>query len=304
VLDVLVTCLPHGDEPVIFPQVRGYYLAKYLARSGLRAEFRQLPQPSAQCEVLICSEYQDSMEGFERRLSPYLAEIRADRLFCLSDYSLHGKHDHFSQGYCEWFGKRGGVLCHLPGDELEPYETWIGLGVDTDVIRPDARRPCDGVLFDFPRSNSEDASSDFDTDVVATLHHHLPGVRVAGSGPSDMSVKESFDDWVDYGQPHPAYVSAAFSGMFALVPGLGESMGLALAEAQVAGLCIVSSEGQVKDWVLCPEASVLYEPGEALALARALSTARSRNPRLVREQAAARFDFRDVVTRTRHAIGL
>jgi hypothetical protein len=288
----------------MFPQVRGYYLAKYLARSGLRAEFRQLPQPSVTCEVLICSEYQDSMEGFERRLLPNLTEIRADRLFCLSDYSLHGKHDHFSQGYCEWFGKRGGVLCHLPGDELETYETWIGLGVDADVVRLDTQRPRDGVLFDFPRSGSQDASSDFDTGVLAVLHDQLRDVRVAGSGPSDMAVKAAFDDWVDYGQPHPAYVSAAFSGKFALVPVLGESLGLALAEAQVAGLCIVSSEGQVKDWVLCPEASVLYEPGQALSLAQALSTARARNPLLVREQAAARFDFRDVVARTRHAIGL
>jgi hypothetical protein len=46
VLDVLVTGLPHGEQPVMFPQLRGYYLAKALARSGLRAEFRQLPQPS------------------------------------------------------------------------------------------------------------------------------------------------------------------------------------------------------------------------------------------------------------------
>jgi hypothetical protein len=42
-LDVLVTWLPRGDAPVTFPQVRGYYLTKHLARSGLRAEFRQLP---------------------------------------------------------------------------------------------------------------------------------------------------------------------------------------------------------------------------------------------------------------------
>jgi hypothetical protein len=116
--------------------------------------------------------------------------------------------------------------------------------------------------------------------------------------------REAFDEWVEYGQPHPAYVDAAFSGMFALVPSLAESLGLTLAEAQVAGVCIISSEGQVKDWVLCPEATMFYASGEPLSLVEALSEARLRDPIVFREQAATRFDFRDVAAGTRHAIGL
>jgi hypothetical protein len=59
-LDVLVTCRPHRGVPdlSLFPQVRGYYLAKHLRRSGLNAEFHPLPRPGLECEVLIWSEYE------------------------------------------------------------------------------------------------------------------------------------------------------------------------------------------------------------------------------------------------------
>ena len=40
-------------------------------------------------------------------------------------------------------------------------------------------------------------------------------------------------------------------------------MGLALAEAQMAGVCVASSPGQVRDEMLCPEAAVSYD--EAMA---------------------------------------
>ena len=44
-----------------------------------------------------------------------------------------------------------------------------------------------GVLFDFPRSSSEDGSSGFDTGVLDTLRDLLPDVRLTGSGPSGVS---------------------------------------------------------------------------------------------------------------------
>src|SRR4051812_29746508 len=97
-LDVLVTCHPHAGEPSYFPEVRGFYLAKHLARSGLRAEFHSLPVPGAECRVLICSEYQCDLDWFERHLAAPLSEIRAERWFCLTEYSL-GNRDHFSRAY-------------------------------------------------------------------------------------------------------------------------------------------------------------------------------------------------------------
>ena len=56
-------------------QVRGFYLARHLARAGFNAEFRQLPLPGFGCKVLICSEYQCDMQWFERRLAGPLSEI-------------------------------------------------------------------------------------------------------------------------------------------------------------------------------------------------------------------------------------
>src|SRR5439155_6325129 len=130
-LDVLVTCVAYSKRPAQFPQVRGYYLSQHLRRLGLRAGFRPLPLGPTRCEVLIWSDYQSPFERFERRLAGALSEVRADRLFCMLDYSL-GERDHFSRAYSEWFAARGGVLCQGLESPLAPYEHWIGVGVDTD----------------------------------------------------------------------------------------------------------------------------------------------------------------------------
>lgn len=303
-LDVLVTCYPHSNTLALFPQVRGYYLAKHLARSGLRAEFRQLPLSSLACEVLICSEYQPPMDWFERNLAGPLGEIRSGRMFCLTDFSLAGWPHHFSRRYCEWFGARGGVLCHLTDGELLPYEHWIGVGVDADVVRPapDGRR--DHVLFDFPQSSSNDPTSSLDCAVLRAVRERMPGYRLVGSGPPDALTRDTFDDWLDYGQDHAAYVASAFSRAVAVVPGSGESLGLALAEAQVAGACVVSSAWQVKDAILVSEAAVSYSADDPRSLAEALVVASTRDWRRIRDSGRNRFDFGSVVARTRAAIGI
>ena len=61
---------------------------------------------------------------------------------------------------------------------------------------------------------------------------------------------------------------------------------------------------QVPDQTLVPEATVGYAAGDATSLARALMTAKARNPARICEQARQRFDFADVVARTRAAIEL
>lgn len=301
-LDVVVTCHPHFAEPRIFPQVRGLYLAKHLASAGLRAEFRQLPLDGREAEVLICSEYQCEMEWFERHLAGPLAEARARRMYCLTAYPVRG-HDHFSYDYCQWFATRGGVLCHVADRELEPYEHWIGLGVDTDVVRPSPQRR-DAVLFDFPRSSSRDAADQFDPTALDAARERLEGCRFIGSGPADSPLADSFDEWIAYGTPHSVYVERAFRGVFAFVVGWIESMGLAVAEAQVAGAAVVSSPGELRQWMVCPSAGVQYDRADASSLAAALEEARRRDHRAIAAEAADKFDFAKVVGRVRAATGL
>jgi hypothetical protein len=296
--------MPHGDGISVFPQVRGFYLAKHLALSGVTAEFRHLPVGQLECDVLICSEYQQTMDYLEERLAPQFSETSASRTFCLADASLYGHPDHFSRPYCEWFGARGGVLCHLPSDAFEAHEHWIGLGVDVDVMSRIDSRGRDRVVFDFPRSASEDASGTFDASTLRAIRDRLHGVQLVGSGPSDSPIKGAFDEWVEYGQLHQAYVSALYSNLLAYVPGAEESLGIPIAEAQVAGACIVSSEWQAHEWMLCPEAAVSYATKDAKSLAAALQEARARDGRIIRDQAAAKFDFVAVAARTRTAIGL
>jgi hypothetical protein len=113
-----------------------------------------------------------------------------------------------------------------------------------------------------------------------------------------------FDSWIDYGQPHATYVSRAFERPLAVVAGWPESMGMALAEAQVAGACIVASAHQVSHQVLVPDAAVDYEAGDVASLARALRIAKTRDPARIRERARQHFAFDNVVARTRAAIGL
>lgn len=299
-LDVLVTCHPHDPELKYFPQVRGHYLARHLAASGLRAEFRQLPLPGLECDVLICSEYQSTVEWFERHLAGPLSKIRARRMYCLTDLPLGGR-PHFSSVYCEWFARRGGLLYHVLDGPSADHEHFIGVGVDHGVIpRPDAS--ADAVVFDFPRSRRKDAAANFDPAVLAAIRARVPGCRLVGTGPADAVVRPLFDQWVEYGQPHQRYVSSAFSRAFAFVPGWCESMGLSLAEAQVAGACVVSSEGQVKPSMLCAGAGVPYRHGEPASIAEAIVEAGRRSRGAIAAEARSHFDLARVVARTRAAV--
>ena len=81
-------------------------------------------------------------------------------------------------------------------------------------------------------------------------------------------------------------------------------MGLAMAEAQVAGACVVSRDGELKPEMLCTEAAVPYEYDDPSSLASALEGAKRRNPGRIAREARDRFDFAHVVARTRRAIGL
>jgi hypothetical protein len=303
-LDVLVTCFSHSERLTLFPHVRGHYLAEHLARAGVRAAFQPLPVGPVSCEVLICSEYQCEKEWFERRLAAPLTETAASRMFCLADSSLRGRPDHFSRWYCEWFAARGGVLCHMIDGEAEPYEHWIGIGVDDAVARPAADGRRDHVVFDFPRSGASDPASEFDLATLDIVRARVPQWRLVGTGNADSPVRDAFDAWLDYGMPHAEYVHAAFSRALAVVPGCDESLGLALAEAQVAGACVVSSEYQVRKEVLVPEATVGYTAGDAGSLADALVEAGRRDAHRIRQQASERFDHAAVVERVRAVVGV
>lgn len=303
-LDVLVTCHPHTSEVTMFPQVRGYYLAKHLARLGLRAEFRQLPVRRTRAHVVIVSEYQQSMGWFERHLAKPLSKIRAERLFCWSEVSLHDNPDHeFSREYCEWFAARGGVLCQAAPRGLEPYERWTGVGVDPEVVRPAPDGVRNEVVFDFPHTSTVDAAAAFDSSVLDRVRRDAD-LCIVGSGDPSASIRSSFDRWVPTGQPHAAYVDALLPRAAAIVPGCEEALGLMLAEAQVAGACVVSSPGQVLDEMRVSEAIVEYEAGDPDSLVTALDTASQRDHDLVRTQAIDHFSHEKVAERTRAAIGL
>jgi hypothetical protein len=302
-IDVLVTCYLHTGKVSVFPEVRGHYLAHHLARSGLTAEFRQLPVPSLECKVLICSEYQQTMEWFDRHLAGPFSDIRADRMFCLTDHSLFGQLNHFSNEYCEWFCERGGVLVHCPNPQFLEGEHWIGLGVDANVVRPAADGRRNRVLFDFPKSKGRDTAATFDVKLLERLRKRLPGLRFVGTGSPDAPIREKFDEWIAYGQDHPSYVNRAFASSLAVIPGCDESMGLAMAEAQVAGGCIVSATYGPPDNMLVPEAAISCNR-DIHSLAGALTEASTRDWRRIREAAIEKFDFAAVAARTRAAIGL
>lgn len=297
-IDVLVTCRPHGEELLLYPQIRGYYLARHLSQIGLRAEFRQLPLPGYRCEVLISSEYQSDMAWFAKEMIGLLTEVDADRLYCMTDNTI-GTRDHFSRAVLEWFAARGGVLCMGSEEPPAPFEHWIGVGVDIDVI-PTAQGPRTNVLFDF----ASDSADQFDTRQLDRIRRRLPDVRLVATGPAGTRIEPAFDEWVPYGQPHPTYLAAALDSVFALVLGSGEALGLLLAEAQVSGASVVVGPYQAKDWMLCAAAQVPYRRGDADSLVAAIEESRKRSPELIQRQARARFDFTAVAERTRLAIGL
>ena len=104
-----------------------------------------------------------------------------------------------------------------------------------------------------------DTASTFEVSTLDVLRQTMPDYRLIGCGPTDAAVRHAFDGWIEYGQPHSAFVGAAFAGALAVVPGRSESMGMAHAEAQVAGACVVASADQVPKQILVPEATVTYE---------------------------------------------
>ena len=81
-------------------------------------------------------------------------------------------------------------------------------------------------------------------------------------------------------------------------------MGLALAEAQVAGACVAASEWQVKPSMLASGAGVSYRRDDGDSLADAILEARSRRRDAIAASARRRFDMSRVVVRTRAAVSL
>jgi hypothetical protein len=301
-LDVLVCCLAHEGRPPLscYPQIRGYYLAKYLTRIGLSAEFRSFPCPEVECRVLICSEYQGAAEWLAL-LQNYLVSIRAEKLYCMVAFGLAGR-EHFSKPMTQWFGERGGVLSHLSSFPLEPYEKFIGVGVDTEVVKFNPHVKRNTFLFDFPASQTVQSWRDcFRPDVFSVARAKLRNYRFLGMGDAPAHIKDHFDEWVGYGQSHGDFVRS-FAGCAAFVPGWPELPGLAVCEAQVAGACIVHRLRDINPEVLCPTAGILYQDGESLAAA--LQESLSRDPKEIAAQAEERFDFVKVAQRVKEAIGL
>lgn len=302
-LDVLVACHPHSEELSLFPEVRGFYLAKHLCRIGLKARFAHFPAPGVHCRALICSEYQQEMDWFEQYLAGPISEMYAERMFCLTDYPL-GRQEHLSRGYCEWFAERGGVLCHLDDGELGEHEHWIGLGVDAEVVRPDRSGRRDTIVFDFPFNSVKDPAARFDPAWVEVLRRRSPAYRIVGTGRPDAPIRHLFDEWVPYGLSHATYVARLYRHTLALVVGWHESMGLGVAEAQVAGACVLSIEGQVSRCMLCEDAGISYDGSDPSSLADAVAESANRDHGLIRRRACKQFDFARVAERTRAAIGL
>lgn len=296
-----MTCRPYAEELLYYPQIRGFYLAEHLARLGLEAEFRQLPlPPSWRCQVAISSDYQAEMHWFERHLMGPLTDIGADRLFCLTDYTL-GDRDHFSRPTLEWFSERGGVLCLGLEEPPALFEHWIGLGVDAEAVPGAADVRC-AVVFD--PAGGVGKADPIDLVELKRIKRRLPGIRLVGTGPEVAHLPSAFDDWVPYGQPHRSYLNAVLGATFAVVPMITESLGMMLAEAQVSGSCIVHPPDYTKAWLMCPAADVVYDPAAAGALTDALIEAVHRDPQVIAAQAREAFDIAAVARRTRVAIGL
>jgi hypothetical protein len=301
-LDVLVTCRSHRGVPglSLFPQVRGYYLAKHLRRSGLNAEFLPLPRPGLECEVLIWSEYESDLRYFQEHFEPLLRKVRARRMFGMSD--IGSPPGFFSAEVGRWFGTQGGggMLCHFSVWKLRSYERLIGLGVDLDAMPPFSPTR-DSVIFDFPMAKDRPSWKEFDPATIAEVRRQLPGQTLVASGPDSFPYRQLFDVWWEYGRPHPEFAKA-YQRAFAFVPGWRETMGLSVAEAQVCGASIVCDNHEI-----LPEMTVSrfpYRGGDPASLARALASARDADPATIAEAARQRFDFANVVRLARKAIGL
>jgi hypothetical protein len=81
-------------------------------------------------------------------------------------------------------------------------------------------------------------------------------------------------------------------------------MGLAVAEAQVAGACVVAVDRQVKAGMLAPGASIIFERSEPDSVAEALVRAKERAGPEIRSAAMELFDAGAYAERTRGAVEL
>ena len=300
--DVVVCCRPYSGSGAIrnFPNVRGFYLAKYLARTGLKAMFLTYPCSNLACRVLICSDYEGGADWLEKLL-PELGAVKTERFYCMADSSLRGR-DHEAKPMHEWFKARGGVLVHLSGNSVDANEHVTGLGVDTEVVRYDPEATRNVVVFDFPSGEHVEAWKDFRPELLPTLRDALPSCRIIGSGPADAPIRDVFDTWVPYGEEHPCYVRL-FKGCAAFVPGCAESMGLAAAEAQVSGACIACPRGYINEELVCPAANKMYRGGDR-SLVRALRRALTQDPEQIVREASRKFDMLAWAWRVRRAVGL
>ena len=273
-----------------FPHVRGQVLADALRGLGQEAEFRTLPV-AGHWDAAVCSDYQGDQRWLDE-LVRRMAGLSATRLFCLADGGTTGLAE---RQMSDWFARRGGVLCHLREWPLAPFERYVGLGVGDDV-RYDPTRPRRAVLFDFPRSTTIDTSRGFARERLDAVRRAHPGCRLLGSGPADSPIRDAFDAWIPYGQAHADYV-AHFAGCLAFVPGCQESMGLAIAEAQVAGAAIVAPPGWVKAEMLVPAAAVIDED-----LVGGIARAAARDGTEIAREAAERFSATAMAERVLAAI--
>ncbi len=300
-LDVLVTCNPRPKRPwlSVFPQVRGFYLAKYLRRSGLKAEFLPLSCPGRECRVLVFSEYESHFDRFRQEMEPLLSQVRAERMFCMA--AIAASPGHYSTEVREWFGRRGGgALCHLLARPMGPNEQYIGVGVDREVMPPPTSNK-DTVVFDFRASKTTISWDRFDPKTVDEVRRALPAIRLIASGPPSFPYKEAFDGWWEYGKSHPEYVRV-FERGFAFIPWGKESMGMSVAEAQVSGASIISADQEVFPEMLVSH--VPYLRGNDADLIQAIALARQTDPVSTSNDALVRFDYQRVVQRTRDTIGL
>jgi hypothetical protein len=299
--DVVVCCKPYGGPGAFchFPNVRGFYVAKYLARTGLNAVFSTYPCSGLTARVLICSDYEGGA-GWLQGFVPELLAVNAERLYCMADASLRGS-EHEARPMHEWFAARGGVLVHLSWNPLEKHHHIIGVGVDTEVVRYRPEEIRNVIVFDFPSSKRVQAWKAFRPQLLRVLRDALPGCRFVGTGPADAPNRECFDAWVPYGEEHSSYVRT-FRGCAAFVPGWPESMGLAAAEAQVAGACIVCPRGYVHEELVCPRANKMYDGGDE-TFVQALQESLAQDAKQIVREASEKFDMIACAWRVRRAIG-
>jgi hypothetical protein len=296
--DVIVCCFHRGDSEEIssFPAVRAACLAKYLRRIGVEAEFRTLPSPGMRCRTLVVSEYQPD-EEYLAAMMPTLLEIRAEQYFYITNTGIS---DSLPQRCTptRWFADRGGLLVHLSSSFLGPKENYIGLGVDFESVYYDEAANRDGILFDFPGYTW----TTFNAGAFQMVRRNLAGCRILAAGPPDATIKAEFDEWWDYGRSHKNFIKM-YRGCAAFVPGWPESMGMAVAEAQLSGSAVIGRFGWVKREMLCSAAKINYS-GDALCLSEAIQYALETNPEHIAAEARSLFDPVKMAMRVAVALGL